>query len=329
MTTTNKPAVAICSECHTEQPLRPSGKSFQPHKVDGDKCLGVPTDAKVTRPGTRDKEQHEHQEAKCICDRSIGLLKSGRFANHKDLKLNARCPGSNKTPAEAKQVKVKPPAGPAKAKADRKPATPKPVLTPLAKSHAKAMAFATFVKDYGWATQFEEDTQAIHPLTGEHSPAVTAVATRGAKGGPKEEMRITWWGGACIGGDGKITWEFNGRRIAVRNASACKMQAQVPHEFVLQQAAAKAEAAKQKAATKRVKGTAPKFDPSTLDEEALIQALTGRAIVWHNATSGKEETATVKSAKVTDHETRGRTINIVTAEGKSRSLKADRLLRVG
>lgn len=331
-TTTAKVQTALCSECHTEQPLRPSGKSLAPHKVDGDKCLGVPSDKE--RPGTRAKAPETKQDELCKpCSRTIGLLRSGKFAPHKDFVLNARCVGSNKSPAEAAKVEVRPAAkaAPPKAKGERKPVPPRPALTPLAKSEAKAAAFAKFVADHGWATRFDVNLDDIHPGTGEAAPAVTAISTRGHKDNV-EEMRITWWGGACIGADGRITWEFKGRKVAVRNASACKMQAQVPHEFVLKQAQAyadrKAQAANQRAAKGRGRSKAPAFDPTTLDEDELIAALTGRALTWHNATAGKEETDTAVKVKIGETKT-GRTVTFVNRDRRQRTIKAAALLRVG
>lgn len=269
-----KPNTRECVECGLEMPALKT-----PGKV-----------RKHTNPQTlQECEQRPSVEATCpACEREIGLAKM-RFKNHKDLAKNVRCPGSGKTPAEAeaaKQPEPKPKKAAAK-KADNGYKT----LSPLDKSKFKAKRLGDELKQYAdpWRYTIE---------TGPDADQATLVLRRGT-GGDVEEMRISWWAGACLGGDGKITHEYKGRKIAVRNANAIRLRGAMTHEEI------KAEAAK--VATRKVGPKGPRksktpeelqalmpFDPTTAEDDEILKAVLNRTVKWTRTTDGQMESDVVK-----------------------------------
>lgn len=311
--------------------LTPSGKQFKAHKYGEEKCTGgkpqthdpepikvVPKNAspsigecvecgtetpKLKTPGKVRKhvnpqtlaecEQRPSVEVECpVCARTIGLAKM-RFKNHKDLKANSKCPASGKTVPEAQALTKKAPTR-AKAAPAKKADNGYKDLSPIAKSQFKAKRLGEELKGY-------DDPWRYTVETGPDSDQATLVARRGA-GKDVEEMRISWWAGACLGGEGKITHEYHGRKIAVRNANAIRQRGHLSHESI------KAEFAK--VATRKASGNGggPKvkktpeqlqelmpFDPKTAEDADVIAALKeGRTIRWENKTAGKVENDVLK-----------------------------------
>lgn len=269
--------VAECVECGTEAP-----KLKTPGKV-----------RKHLNPQTLvDCEQRPSVEEKCpACDREIGLAKM-RFKTHKDLAKNVRCPASGKTVVEAQNL-TKVPTARAKKEAKAKPQdSGYKGLSPLGKSQFKAKRLGDELKAYAdpWRYTIE---------TGPDADQATLVAKRGT-GKDVEEMRISWWGGACLGGDGKITHSFRGRTIAVRNANAVRQRGQLSHEAV-QQEFAKVSTRKANGSTgPRAKKTPDElrelmpFDPVKAEDDEIIRAVLNRTIKWENKTKGSTETDVVR-----------------------------------
>ncbi len=275
-----KPNIAECVECGTEGPkLKTPGRIRKhPNPETLADCEQRP-DVKVTDP---------------VCGREIGLYRM-RFKNHKDLKLNSKCLGSGKTVAEATHLANEgKKAAPGKPKAEKakKAGSPLKELSPLDKSKFKAAKLGEELKAYADPWKYTVET-------GPDPDQATLVAKRGT-GRDIEEMRISWWGGACLGGDGKITHEFRGRKIAVRNANAVRQRGQMTHEQIVAEAS--------RVATRKTNGGGPKvkktveelqellpFDPKEADDTEVLAALReGRTIKWKNNTSGKTEADVLK-----------------------------------
>lgn len=340
-TTTTPPAEAECDTCGGTFQLRPSGRTFaNRHKDNGDTCLGRPvTPEAQPAPGKRPVVSSNTETGDCnACSRKGIGMRGGKLTTHKDFTTNSRCVGSLKAPADVPKNAKQPPA---KAQAPKekvsKPAKPKVVLTPLAKAQAKAAAFALSIKDLGWRTEFEVNEQDVHPLTEEPIASVTAVAKRGTRT-DVEEMRITWWGAACIGGENRITWTYKDRTVAVRNANACRQRAAVPHETLVEESmrvATRKVTAQGKANRKGGRSTPNlPFDPATVTEEELVDRLVGRAITWHNALADKQETVQIKpKSKITVKPLKSkpgeRTVTVFTKDGKTKSFHLSKLVRIG
>lgn len=328
---------AECDTCGETHPLRPSGRTFAgSHAVDGERCIGRPkVDNAPVAPGKRVKQTAEAPTGECrACERRNLGMRGGKLSIHKDLKLNVRCPGSLKAPDDVPANAPKPPAQPKK----QTPKVKRPVvvITPEGKAQAKAAAFALSIKEHGWRTEFESNPADLHPLTGDPTPSVTAVAKRGPRT-DQETMRITWWGAACIGGDNRITWAYKDRTVAVRNAAACKARAQVAHEVLVEEsmkiAVRKVSKDKGKARRGRLKPVNLPFDPATVTDEELIDRIVGRAVTWHNALADKQETAQVKPntrvvVKHLKNKPGERTITVNTPEGY-KSFHLSKLVTIG
>jgi hypothetical protein len=325
---------ADCDSCDYNGELRPSGKSFVTrHKVNGDFCMGRPKTAEVKpAPGKRVKEEAASERTSCAaCSRRDLAVKAGKLVIHKDFKLNARCPGSLTPPSEVKATDPKPPAQPKpKPKGEKRP---KLTITDEAKAMAKAARFGQDLKPHGWRTTFETNTADVHPWTGEPIASVTAVAKRGQHE-DTETMRITWWGAACIGGDDRITWEFKGRQIAVRNAKACRDRAARSHEELTQESY---RIAVRKAATPGKKGKGGlrplPFDPKTVSDEELLDRIVGRTLTWARKLDDKQETHTVKpntKPRITRPKSNPdeRTVTVTTPTGQ-KSFHLSRLVSIG
>lgn len=337
-TTDNPTTYAECDACGGEFIVRPSGRSFAgPHKDNGDRCLGRPkTETAITAPGKRVKEKTETLDrADCnACGRKGIAVKAGKLFIHKDFKANARCVGSMKDPSEVPAAPQQPPARPKAAKPKPAPKPPAPVLSPLSKAMAKAARFGEDLKKHDWRTTFEQNPDDKHPLTGEPTPSVTAVAKRGSRT-DVETMRITWWGGACIGGDGRITWSYKGHTIAVRNANACRLLAERAHEDLVEAAVkrinSKAVAQKKRGGKGEKMERSLPFDPETVTDEELVDRLIGRAVTWHNAVADKQETYSLRPKvkptvkKLNNGE---RVVNVLTIGHGTRSFRLSGLINI-
>lgn len=358
-----------CPECgkgpNEGLELTPSGKQIKRHKDGSEACEGKaphtpdPEPVKVVKAGTKPNtrecvecgveevalkdpqkvrkhtnpqtlevcEQRPSVDADCpACGRSIGLARM-RFKNHKDLAKNVRCPGSGKTPAEAEQAKT--PAAKPKKQVTKKQDSGYKALSPLDKSKFKADRLGKELAGYAdpWRYTIE---------TGPDADQATLVARRG-KGADVEEMRISWWGGACLGGDGKITHAYKGRTIAVRNANAVRQRGQMSHEAIQQEAA--------KVATRKVNGSkGPRkqktpeemqalmpFDPTTADDSEITKAVLNRTIKWTRTTDGAMETDVVKKLPkqaITRTKTGIRNLTF-TGQNTTRTVRIANLVSVG
>lgn len=287
---------ADCDSCDYNGEVRPSGKSFATrHKDNGDFCMGRPvTEEAKPAPGNRPKDDTPTETGDCrACGRRNIGMRAGKLSIHKDLATKVRCPGSLHAPKDVKANAPKPKAKPAAPK-PKAPARPKVAVTDEAKAMAKAARFGQDLKVHGWRTTFETNPTDVHPLTGEPIASVTAVSKRGS-GEDVEEMRITWWGAACIGGDDRITWGYKGRTIAVRNAKACRDRAARPHEELVQESF-RIVARKAAAPGKKGRGgLAPlPFDPQTVSDEELLERIVGRTLTWSRKIDDKQETYAVR-----------------------------------
>lgn len=301
--------IAECRECGTEMPALKT-----PGKV-----------RKHTNPETlQECEQRDNVEAKCpVCLQPRNLLKM-RFRPHKDPKANTRCIASGKTVAEAQGLKttVRPKKEPKPKKEDNGYKD----LPPLEKSRFKAKRLGEELKPNGWRYTVE---------TGEEDQAAdqaTLVAHRG-KGGNVEEMRISWWAGACLGGDGKITHSYHGRTIAVRNANAVRQRAARSQEEIAAEFA--------KVSTRKVTPRGPRttktpeqlrvlmpFDPTKAKDEEILKAVLGKIIKWENKTSGKTEEDVVKGKpRITQTKAGARNLSF-TGLNTSRTIRVDNLVSV-
>lgn len=303
---------AECVECGVEAP-----KLKTPGKV-----------RKHVNPQTlQDCEQRPDVEADCpVCGRQIGLQKM-RFKNHKDLKANAKCPASGKTVAEAQQLGKKAPQRPKEQKA--KATNQLKDLSPLDKSKFKAKRLGDELAAYPdpWRYVIE---------TGPDADQATLVLKRG-KGNDVEEMRISWWGGACFGGDGKITHEYQGRKIAVRNANAVRLRGQMTHEEI-QAEASKVATRKSNGGGKKEKKTPEQlqqmmpFDPKTAtDKEVLAILREGKTLKWTRVTDGAEDKDVIRklpTQPIKTTKTGARNLSF-TGNAGSRTVRLENLISVG
>lgn len=316
--------------------LTPSGRQFKTHKDGTEKCTGgkpqthdpepvkvVPANSptamrecvecgeehpplkdpkkvrKHTNPHTLATcEQRLSVEAQCPICEATRVLKKMRFPIHKDMKANSRCPASAKTVAEAKALGK---SAPVKPKTPAAPKQPKPKpdnlykgLAPLEKSIFKAKRLGEELKQYPdpWRYKIETGTEIQDP------DQATLILLRGS-GTALEEMVISWWGGACLGGDLRISHTYRGRTIAVRNANAVRLRARMTPEEV---AAEYIRVAKRKTAPRaprtvktpdQLRELLP-FDPATADDDTILKAVLNRTIKWENKTAGKTEDDVVK-----------------------------------
>ena len=360
----------VCSVCEQGPEdgleLTPSGKAIKAHKDGPDKCKGVPKtrepepvkivpastkpsvgecvecgeEGKKLKSGKIAKHTNSQTLATCeqrpdvtancpACERPDIPMFRMRLKNHKDLKAGSKCPASGKTLTEAEALTKKAPNRP-KAKKEPKGIKTDNVyktLSPLAKSQFKAKRLGEELKAYAdpWRYTIEN---------GPDSDQATLVARRGS-GKDIEEMRISWWGGACIGGEGKITHELRGRKIAVRNANAVRARGQMTHEQSV--AEANRVATRKQTGPKKTKKTPEEirallpFDPSTADDDVVLAALReGRTIRWTRTTDGREETDTVKKLpKQPISRTKSGLRNLTfTGSSSTRTIRVDNLLSV-
>lgn len=282
-------------------------------------------------------QQREDVQVECPIDNRMVALRFGKLAQHNDLKKRTRCPGSNKTPTEAKAVKIEAPTRPPAEKPAKKAATPKPkseaaatykALPGIARSQLKAKRLADELATYKhpWTATYE-----TAPDTG----TVTLSLHRG-KAQAVELMQISWFDGACIGGEGRITHEYRGRKIAVRNASAIKQRALLSPEEV---AAEYSKVSARKAAGPPKGKRTPKpseelkqllpFNPETATDEEIMKAVLNKPIVWDNATSGKRESDVVKSGPKINTTTKGLRNLSFRGVNTSRTVRVAALVSVG
>lgn len=307
-----KPNTRECQECGEELPALKTPGKVRKH---------------VNPQTLKECEQRASVEATCpVCEREIGLAKM-RFKTHKDLAKNVRCPGTGKTPAEAAQVTKTPEAKPKKAAA-KKADNGYKTLSPLDKSKFKAKRLGDELKQYAdpWRYTIE---------TGPDADQATLVLRRGT-GGDIEEMRISWWAGACLGGDGKITHEYKGRKIAVRNANAVRLRGAMSHEEIKQEAA--------KVATRKVGPKGPKkqktpeemqalmpFDPNEADDAEILKHVLNRTVKWSRTTDGAVESDVVKKLPkqaITRTKTGIRNLTF-TGQNTTRTVRVANLIAVG
>lgn len=309
--------------------LTPSGKQISRHKDGSETCEGkapqspdpdpvtiVPSNTKpnsaecvecgteaikLKTPGKVRKHPNPQTLAECeqrpdvvatdpICGREIPLYRM-RFKNHKDLKANSRCPGSGKTVAEATALAHEGKKAPTKAKAapKAKQADGYKDLSPVAKSQFKATRLGNELKAYPDPWKF---TVEVGP-----DPDQATLVLRRGKAKDVEEMRISWWAGACLGGDGKITHEYKGRKIAVRNANAVRQRGQMTHEAVQAEytkvSVRKANGnggPKAKKTPEQLQDLMP-FDPKEAEDSEVLAAIKeGRTIKWISPLKGSTET---------------------------------------
>jgi hypothetical protein len=288
---------AECDSCDYRGEVRPSGKSFVTrHKDNGDFCMGRPsTEEAKPAPGNRPKDDTPTETGDCrACSRKNIGLRAGKLSIHKDLSKGVRCVGSLHFPKDVKANAPQPKPTKAAAPKPKAPTRPKVAVTDEAKAMAKAAKFGQDLKVHGWRTTFETNPTDVHPLLGDPIASVTAVAKRGS-GEDVEEMRITWWGAACIGGDDRITWTYKGRQIAVRNAKACRDRAARPHEELVNESF-RIAARKAAAPGKKGKGGLKPlpFDPKTVTDEELLERIVGRTLTWSRKIDDKQETYVVR-----------------------------------
>lgn len=282
-------------------------------------------------------EQREDVQAECPVDNRMVALRYGKLAQHNDLTKRSRCPGSNKTPTEAKAVKIEAPTRPAPAKVPKAKATPKPkseaaatykALPGIARSQMKAKRLADELATYKapWSATYD---------TNDDTGTVTLSLHRG-KAQAVELMQISWFNGACIGGEGRITHEYRGRKIAVRNASAIKQRATMTPEEVaaefskvsIRKAAGPPKGKREPKPSAELKALMP-FNPETATDEDILSAVLNKPIVWDNATSGKRESDVVK-AKPTINRTKTGTRNLsFRGVNTSRTVRVANLVSVG
>lgn len=308
------PSIGECVECGTEAPaLKTPGKVRKhPNPQTLEDCL-----------------QRASVEEDCpACGRKIGLFRM-RFKNHKDLKAGTKCPASGKTPAEATALGKKAPERKKATTAAKKADSGYKDLSPLAKSQFKADRLGKELAGYA-------DPWRYHIETGPDADQATLVARRG-KAKDVEEMRISWWGGACLGGDGKITHEYHGRKIAVRNANAIRQRGQMSHEAIQQEAA--------KVATRKVSGNGgPKvkktpeqlqalmpFDPREAPDDEIVKHVLNRTVKWTRVTDGGTETDVVKKLpKQPISRTKTGIRNLTfTGQNTTRTVRVENLVSVG
>lgn len=304
---------AECVECGEEHP-----KLKTPGKV-----------RKHTNPQTLEEcEQRANVEADCpVCERPNLKLRKMRFVNHKDLKANAKCPASGKTVSEAQALGKKAPVKKQAAKA-KKPDNGYKDLPPLGKSIFKATKLGNELKAYPDPWRFTVEQ-------GPDPDQATLVARRGT-GKDVEEMRISWWAGACLGGDGKITHEYHGRKIAVRNANAVRQRGQLTHEQIKEEAARVTTrksngSPKVKRTPEELQALMP-FDPKEADDKTVLAHIReGRVIKWTRVTDGKEEKDVIRkipSQPLKKTKTGVRNLSF-TGDGGTRTVRVENLISVG
>lgn len=302
-----------CVECGTEMPALKDPKKVRKH-------INPQTLAEC-------QQRESVEETDPICGRTIGLSKM-RFKTHKDLKANSRCPGSGKTVAEAQALGKKAPVKEKKAPAKKADNTYRD-LPPLQKSIFKAKRLGEELKSYEGTPPWRYTVEQ-----GPDADQATLVARRGT-GKDIEEMRISWWAGACLGGDGKITHEYRGRKIAVRNANAVRERAQKSHEAI--------QAEYAKVATRKATGNGggPKakktpeqlrelmpFDPTKAGDKEILAAVRNRTVKWHSPLKGKTETDVVKgSPKIAVSKAGVRELSFTGTAG-SRTVRVENLVSV-
>lgn len=307
---TPKTGKVACLECGEEhKALKTPGKVMKhtnPYTIDV--CAQRP-DATVACPAG--------------CQRTDIAMRLGKLAQHKNMALNTRCPGSNKTPNEAAKVKVEPIARPKKAVPKQRSADAESyrALSGRGKSELKAKRLADSVAQYGWTAAYKGK-----------DGTVTLVLTRGT-GPAEEQMQISWFDGACIGGDGKITHTYRGRTVAVRNASAVKQRAALSPEAIEQE--------HKRVATRKTAVRGPRqkktpeqqrlllpFDPKTADDETILRTVLGKTIVWENKTAGKTENDVVKKPVIKKTKAGSRNLSF-TGKAGSRTVRIENLVSVG
>lgn len=156
----------------------------------------------------------------------------------------------------------------------QEPATSKPAAgNGATRSDAKAQAFVECTVGHGWKPDIKTD--------GERT---TLTVRRGS-----EAIDLAWENGVF---QHPCTYSMNGRTIQLRNASAAKqrmaMDPQKAEEETATVAARKVVRADRAAAPKRARTRALPFNDESTPKE-ILEALTGRKIVWINSVSGAEE----------------------------------------
>ena len=331
--------ILVCSACgkNTEDglALMPSGRNFKRHTgIDGQRCTGgqpqtqepeqveiaptskttkvecvecgelypaVKTPGKVRKhvqPGTQNvcQQRDDFVEPCPKCDARFKLHKM-HLPIHKDFSVGTRCPGSGKTLADAAALqKSAPPLREGELPRQRKERDGNPLakLSPLDRSKYKASRLGEELKPLGWRFRVVAGT------ADQDADQATLVLRRG-RGASQEEMQISWWAGACYGGEGRITHTYRDRTVAVRNANGIRQQAQTTPEAV---AAGHARVSTRKASGPRKKRTPSEmrevmpFDPQTADDEAILKAVLGHTVKWERGLDGKIEDDVVKSSPI-------------------------------
>jgi hypothetical protein len=354
-----------CSECGKTTKdglvLMPSGRSFKRHPgTDGELHTGKPQSVqpdpvaiapvkagtptecvecgemhpalkaqgrvrKHTNPDTLEPcQQRTEVRVNCPVCSVEKLLKKRLLVAHKDIRTKTRCPGSQKTVAEATALKktAAPPkktAQPKNGKADGVYAA----LGPLEKSRHKAKKLGDEL------AELPNDPWRYRIKNGPDPDQATLVLRRGT-GADQEEMQISWWAGACLGGEGRITYTYKGRTIAVRNANAVRQRAQMSAEAVAAEYARvstrKASAPRQRKTPEQMREVMP-FDPTTATDEEILAAVLNRTVKWERVLDGKIEDDVVKGRPSIKMTPKGRQLSFK-GLNTSRTVRVDKLVSV-
>jgi hypothetical protein len=357
--------ILACSECgQTTQDglvLMPSGRTFKRHAgEDGVKHNGKPQTAEPeavkvepVKAGTKTEcvecdevhpalrtpdrvRKHLNPDTLKECEQRLDVqvncpvcstkrtLKKRLLVVHKDITTGTRCPASAKTVAEAQTLRKK--AAPAKATAAPKETGKKTdayaVLSPLNKSRFKAIRLGNELKELPESWRFKIENGP--------DPDQATLVTRRGTGNDMEEMRISWWNGACLGGEGRITHTYRGRTLAIRNANAIRQRAQMPAEQV---AAEFAKVATRRTTTPRKRKTPDQlrevmpFDPNTATDEEILRAVLNRTVRWERKIDGKMDDDVVKGKPVIKTTPKGRQLSF-RGQNTTRTVQVEQLVSV-
>ena len=350
--------------------LMPSGRNFKRHEgADGERCTGGNPQSKtpepvelvsnkktigscrecgeeaaplVSKPGWVRKhtnpqtlevcEQRESVKEDCPVCVTTRIMRHLRFPLHKDPVNKTRCPGSNKTMPEAQKLAKEGKKAPAAKIKPERPVVPRQrkepnaykALPPLEKSKFKAEKLGKELAEYPdpWRYRIED---------GDDADQATLVLRRG-RGNAQEEMRISWWAGACLGGDGRITHEYRNRTIAIRNANAIRLRArmtpdQVAAEFTKVGTRKTTPKPRVQKTEEQLKELLP-FDPATVSDKELLRIVKNKTVTWINRTAGKQESDVVRGhARVSMTKSGVRNLDF-TGQNTSRTVRVENLVAV-